>query len=105
MRRQHQNRCRYVADVDRHEGLPDFEQDVSQRAHPAERHFGIARVAENSEADVINALREAKLAYQRSGPRLLRTAVKAARDYGMGHEQIATELNMTRQEVAAVVPE
>jgi hypothetical protein len=62
-------------------------------------------MAAKSEADVINALREAKLAYERTGPRLLRKAVMAARDYGMGHEQIATELNMTRQEVAEVVPE
>ena len=54
---------------------------------------------------MINALREAKPAYERTGPRLLRKAVMTARDYGMGHEQIATELNMTRQEVAAVVPE
>ena len=63
------------------------------------------RVDKKSESDVINALRDAKLAYQRTGPRLLREAVKAARDYGMRHEQIATELNMTRQEVAEVVPE
>jgi hypothetical protein len=62
-------------------------------------------MAAKSEADVINALREAKPAYERTGPRLLRKAVMTARDYGMGHEQIATELNMTRQEVAAVVPE
>ena len=62
-------------------------------------------MAKRSESDVSNALREAKLAYERTGPRLLRKAVKEAREYGMGHEQIATELNMTRQDVAAVVPE
>ena len=63
------------------------------------------RIAEKSEAEVINALRDAKLAYQRTGPRLLREAIRMARHYGMRHEQIATELNMTRHEVAAIVPE
>jgi hypothetical protein len=61
-------------------------------------------MTEKSESELINDLRAAKLAYERTGPRLLRAAVLAARDK-LGHEQIATELNMTREEVAAVVPE
>ena len=56
------------------------------------------------ETTAINRLRKAKLAYDRSGPRLLREAVTAARGV-MSHEQIAGELGMSREEVAAIVPE
>lgn len=65
----------------------------------------MADVADPTETEGINALRAAKLAYDRTGgERLLRDAVGSARGV-MSHEQIAAELGMTREEVAAIVPD
>jgi predicted transposase YdaD len=58
-----------------------------------------------NEADAINELREAKLKAERGGRRHLPLAIRDARQAGMSEAQIAAELDMSVELVAATVRE
>jgi predicted transposase YdaD len=57
-----------------------------------------------NEAEAINELREAKLKAERGGRRHLPLAIRDARQAGMSEAQIADELDMSIELVAATVP-